>query len=91
MIHLIIFIVLILLAAFLPKSMETAWWICNIGYIIVGILGVVRIIDSIHNKQHLSSWVYCKGCGQRLGTVRDHPTECPRCGSNRISSQDPFQ
>lgn len=34
----------------------------------------------------LDKW-YCQNCGQKLGKIK--PKECGRCGSNRISTQDP--
>ncbi|GEM_PF-2632032 len=89
MIHLIILIVLILLGTFLPVGDAKIY--CIIGSIIVGIIGLIRISSWVNREARLSSYVYCAKCGQRIGTVRDHPNECPRCGSNRISRQDPFQ
>lgn len=54
--------------------------IAGVGMLIGGTGAIIVYFD-------LDSF-YCQSCGQRLGKVAK-PSECGRCGSNRIQKRDP--
>lgn len=55
-----------------------------IAGIVLAVFGVlVSSIDSEENQE----W-YCAACGQYLGEGQQ-PNGCTRCGSNRVTTEDP--
>ena len=63
----------------LSKVISSPWcWYIGIPIVFVGL---VYIFGSLPVK------MYCMNCGQYLGT--DEPDKCPRCGSNRFTTEDP--
>jgi len=65
------------LSVSLPTSDEIALALFSVLLVIVLVFWILR------PRQH-----YCQNCGQDLGRG-DPPEACPKCGSNRFSTEDP--
>ncbi|WP_435347873.1 hypothetical protein [Haloarchaeobius sp. HRN-SO-5] len=60
----------------------------EIGFVELSYIGLVPFV--IGGLLLYSAWMkwYCAACGQFLGRG-DKPRRCDRCGSNRVTNEDP--
>jgi len=66
----------------LSEVSNSPWcWYIGIPLVLFGVIKVGMIVSPLK--------YYCMNCGQYLGN--DEPNKCPRCGSNRFTTQDPKQ